>query len=132
MERRNTVQRELVQDAVRQLMCHASADEVYRFICERYPSVGKATVYRNLNLLAEEGQILRVRLPGGAEHFDHNCHDHYHVYCINCGKVQDVDMESLGDLKQHIRDDHGIEYIDYDVVFRGICAECRKSSLPRH
>jgi len=132
MERRNTVQRELVLDAVRQLMNHASADEVYRYISERHPSVGKATVYRNLNLLADEGQILRVRLPGGAEHFDHNCHDHYHVYCISCGQVQDVDMESLGDLKQYILDDHGIEYLGYDVVFRGICAECRESSLPRH
>lgn len=125
MERRNTVQRQLVMDAVRQLMNHASADEIYRFIHEKHPSVGKATIYRNLNLLAEDGQILRVRLPGGAEHFDHNCHSHCHVYCIKCGRVQDVDMTPPGDLMQCIRDSHGIEYLGYDVIFRGICPDCR-------
>ena len=64
MARRNTIQRALVLEAVKTLHCHATADEVYEEIIKEHPTISKATVYRNLNLLSEMGEIRRLEIPG--------------------------------------------------------------------
>ena len=125
MTRRNTIQKNLVLNAVRRLGNHATADEIYNLIVQEHPSIGRGTVYRNLNILAENGDILKVEVPGKADHFDHNCHRHYHVFCVRCGRVYDVDMEPLPDLREKIRDTHRFEFLDYDIVFKGICPDCQ-------
>lgn len=127
MERRNTIQRELVLQAVRDLKNHASADEVYSKISETHPSISKGTVYRNLNILAEEGKILKVEIPGAADHFDHQCHDHCHVRCIKCGSVGDVDMENAPDILNNIKDSRGYKILSYGLIFNGICPSCKKT-----
>lgn len=125
MERRNTIQRELVLGAVRELHNHATADEVYECVVSKYPSIGKGTVYRNLNILAEEGEVRRIEISGGPDRFDHNCAEHYHVACMKCAGVFDVDVDNLPDLIANIRDKHGIDILSYDILFKGICPDCR-------
>lgn len=124
MQRRNTVQKELILGAVLSLRCHATADEVYNFIKAEHPSVSKATVYRNLNLLSDDGVIKKIQVPGEADRFDHNVSDHYHVRCVRCGRVFDVDMRPVGNMAEHIGDTHGFIFLGCDVIFRGICPEC--------
>lgn len=125
MERRNTIQHELVLGAVRTMKSHVSADEVYAFIQKDHPSIGKGTVYRNLNLLAEAGKIRRVEIPGGPDRFDFTLAEHYHVRCVHCNRVFDADMEVLPDLLSRIRDTHGMHFKSYDILFKGICPECQ-------
>lgn len=125
MERRNTIQREMVLNAVRSLRSHVTADEVYTFIVKEHPNIGKGTVYRNLNILAEEKEIKKVEVPEGPTRFDHTLQEHYHVKCVRCGKVSDVEMEALPDLWEKIRDTKGIQYLEYDVIFKGICPDCQ-------
>lgn len=132
MERRNTLQKELVYSAVRALGCHATADEIYNRVNSEYPSVSRATVYRNLNVLSEEGRILRVEVPGGADHFDHNTHNHYHISCVECGRVYDADMEYIPDMVSRIRDTKGFKILGSDVVFKGICPECQQKNNQEH
>lgn len=67
MIRRNTIQRTLVLEAVNQLRNHATADEIYEKIVSEHPHIGRGTVYRNLQLLAESGEILKTEVPGGAD-----------------------------------------------------------------
>ena len=69
MERRNTIQRQLVADAVCRLD-HPQAEEVYELVAREHPHISKATVYRNLNLLAEDGTIGKLHLCEGADRFD--------------------------------------------------------------
>ena len=126
MKNRNTIQRTLVLEAVNALQCHATADEVYEAIVKEHPTVSKATVYRNLNLLSEMGEIRKMEIPGGPDRFDHRCHDHCHVRCEKCGRVFDVDMDYVTGLEKGIRDTHGFAFTGYDILFRGICPECRK------
>lgn len=125
MEHRNTIQKELVRRAVFEMKRHVTADEVYEFIKRNYPTIGKGTVYRNLGILADEGSIRRVEVPDGPDRFDFTLPDHYHVRCVRCGEVSDVDMEVLPDLTERIRDAHGMEFISYDILFKGICPACR-------
>ena len=128
MQRRNTVQKEFVLNAVQSLKCHATADKVYSFIKADHPNVSKTTVYRNLNLLAEDGLIRKIQIPGEADRFDHNTYDHYHVRCLKCGKVFDVDMAVVPDMESRINDKRGFVFLGCDVVFKGICPECNSGS----
>ncbi len=125
MEHRNTIQKDLVRQAVFAMRRHVTADEVYAFIKKDYPTIGKGTVYRNLGVLAEEGSVRRVEVPNGPDRFDFTLPEHYHVRCVKCGSVFDVDMEALPDLRERIRDDHGMEFLSYDILFKGVCPDCR-------
>lgn len=129
MERRNTVQREIVLKAVRRLHTHATADEVYSEVRSDFPTVGRGTVYRNLNVLAEEGKIRKIEVPGEADRFDFTVTEHYHVKCTVCKKLFDVDMEPVPDLIDKIKDSHGMQFIRYDVMFTGVCPGCQKKNV---
>lgn len=128
MVRRNTIQRSLVFETVNKLQCHATADEIYEAIVKEHPNISRATVYRNLRLLSETGDIRKMEIPGGADRFDHKCHDHCHVKCEKCGRVFDVDAEYITGLEKGIKNTHGFEFTGYDILFRGICPDCQKSS----
>lgn len=125
MERRNTIQKALILRAVCELKRHLTADEVYEFVKRDHPSIGKGTVYRNLAILTEEGAIRKVEVPDGSDRFDFTLKNHYHVRCVKCGEVFDVDMDEIPDLQKKIHDTHGMEFLTYDIFFKGICPECR-------
>ena len=125
MERRNTIQKALILRAVCELKRHLTADEVYEFVKKDHPSIGKGTVYRNLAILTEEGAIRKVEVPDGSDRFDFTLKNHYHVRCVKCGEVFDVDMDEIPDLQKKIHDTHGMEFLTYDIFFKGICTECR-------
>ncbi len=126
--KRNTIQRSLTLEAVQQLKSHPTAEEVYYAVAEKHPTISRGTVYRNLNELSESGEIRKMEIPSGADHFDHRCHDHYHVRCLKCGKVFDLDMEYIPDLEKSVKDVGGFKLSGYDLVFKGICPECSASS----
>ena len=126
MIRRNTIQRSSVLEAVNKLHCHATADEIYNEIVKEHPTISRATVYRHLNLLSEMGEIRRLEMPGSADRFDHISSNHCHVKCEVCGRVFDVDMDFVSGLESGIRDAHGFDFSGYDIIFHGICPECKE------
>ena len=127
MSERNTIQRSLVLAAVNRLHCHATADEIYDAIVKEHPSISRGTVYRNLNRLVETGQIRRVEIPGEADRYDHICKEHYHVQCVVCRRIFDVEMERMPAPETHIKDAHGFSFVGHDLIFKGICPDCQKS-----
>lgn len=126
MIKRNTIQCSLVLEAVNNLKCHATADEIYDEITKKYPNISKGTVYRNLKRLSETGKIRKIEIPGDPDRFDHRCFSHYHARCEKCGKIFDVDMEYMADLEKSIKNAHGFNVTGHDIIFKGICSECRK------
>lgn len=126
MNKRNTIQREMILRTVRNIKSHVTADDVYKLINSEYPNMGKGTVYRNLKILAEEGKIRKVEIPDGPDRFDFTTEEHYHVRCVRCSEVSDVDMDIVADLKKSIRDTHGIQFLNYDILFKGICPSCQQ------
>ena len=85
----------LVRNTVYEMRRHVTANEVYEFIKEAYPAIGKGTVYRNLDILVEEGALRKVEVPNGPNRFDFTLKNHYHVRCIKCGEIFDVDMDQI-------------------------------------
>ncbi|MDR1519994.1 MAG: transcriptional repressor [Planctomycetota bacterium] len=130
MNQRNTIQRSLVLEAVRELQCHATADEIYNTIVKKHPGIGKGTIYRNLVRLSDTGEIRKMAMPGGADRYDHICHEHYHARCVACGRVFDVEMEYIADLERRIKDTNGFVFTGHDVIFKGICRECTQGEQP--
>ena len=124
--RRNTIQKDLVRNAVYEMKRHVTANEVYEFIKESYPTIGKGTVYRNLDILVEEGALRKVEVSEGPNRFDFTLKNHYHVRCVKCGDVSDVDMDEIPDLMKKIHDTHGTDFLGYDILFKGICPKCQK------
>ena len=122
---RNTIQRALVLDAVRSLHNHPTSADVYEAVRERCPSISRATVYRNLGVLARQGEILRVEGRSGADRYDFRCSPHYHATCRVCGGVFDIDMPAPPDLAGCVTDAHGFAIEGFDVVFEGVCPACR-------
>ena len=126
MPARNTVQRAIIDDALRRLANHPTADEVYEAVRAEHPSIGKATVYRTLNRLSDEGEIGRVRINNGADHFDHQSFSHYHVRCARCGRVDDVMIPLLGEgVNEAAAKASGYRILGHVFQFDGICPACQ-------
>lgn len=122
---RNTVQRALVLEAVCSLHDHPTSADVYEKVRERHPSISRATVYRNLNVLAGRGDVLRVEVPHGADRYDYRSQPHYHAACRVCGGVFDVEMPYRTRLADEVVDAHGFAIESHQIVFSGVCPRCQ-------
>ena len=122
---RNTVQRQIVLDAVIKLNAHPSIEEIYSFIHEEHPSISKSTVYRNLRYLEEGGALKQILMPDGPPRYDAKRCGHYHFRCRSCEKVFDVEIAYLEGINDMVQSMHGFEVGEHDVVFTGLCAACK-------
>lgn len=124
---RNTIQRALVLEAVQSLHNHPTSADVYEVVREKHPNISRATVYRNLGVLANKGEVLRIEVPNGADRYDFRNKPHYHAKCRECGGVFDIEMSHLDDLVARITDTHGFSVEDHEVIFTGLCPHCQKA-----
>ena len=91
-EQRYSQQRERIYQAVRDSREHPTAQMVYDALREESPKLSLGTVYRDLNQLAEAGELSRIALPDGSCRFDGTLHGHSHIVCERCGAVEDVEV----------------------------------------
>jgi len=119
-----TVQRQLILDAVEALDKHATAEEVYQYIAVKNPSIGKATVYRNLGRMAESGRLLSIGSLLGSVHYDHNTHEHHHFVCKVCESVYDVEGDFLGMIEAAAKSEM-YEIEGFEIQFSGVCKKCK-------
>ena len=125
--KRNTVQRQIVFEAVQKLNTHPTIDEIYVVLHREHPSISKTTVYRNLRQLADGGFIRQISLPDGLERYDRSTVNHYHFNCKNCRNIIDVEIEYLTDINDSVQDKYGFQVDKHDVVFSGMCSKCVNS-----
>ena len=123
--RRNTAQRRVILEALKQANTHPTAYEVYERVRKRLPRISLGTVYRNLEMLASRGIIQRLDLGGGQRRFDADTEEHYHVRCLQCGKVKDIHVESPLPVEGMGIDSSGYKILGARVEFQGLCPECR-------
>ncbi len=124
IKKRNTIQGQLVLDAVSQLGNHPTADDVYNHVEKLYPNISKATVYRNLNSLAEDGLLLKISVPDAADRFDHTLDKHYHIKCMICKEFMDLNIAYMHDLDDKVSELTKYKILSHDVAFKGICKKC--------
>ncbi len=127
MKQRSTRQRRLVFDAVQAMREHPTADHIYLKVRGENPRISRGTVYRNLNLLVENGEVRHVRVPG-VDRFDWRTDRHYHVICTRCGRVVDAPVPYDGSADDAIARCTGFEITGHIKVFEGLCPQCRAGS----
>jgi len=117
-------QREAIKEYLMNTKEHPTADTVYMNIRSTYPNISLGTVYRNLNLLAEQGEVLKINCQDGCDRFDGNPNLHYHFLCNTCGKVLDIEMEPI----EHINVIAGAKFSGkvqgHVTFFYGQCHDC--------
>ncbi|MDR1939959.1 MAG: transcriptional repressor [Clostridiales bacterium] len=122
--RRMTKQKEAVKKALAELG-HPTAEELYASIKNAYPMLSRATVYRNLGLLANDGVVDRViGMPDGGERFDATTSPHYHFICLKCGAVSDIDIAYKSDEDRQIEERYGYRVTGHKANFFGYCDKC--------
>lgn len=117
-----TRQRREILNVLVQKPDHPTAETVFERVRSRVPDISLGTVYRNLNLLAEDGQLRKVHVPDGAARFDATLEKHEHLVCVKCGTVEDVVAEgyTLPDVFYKT----GARILGYELAVQCVCANC--------
>ena len=117
-------QRECIKAYLSSTKEHPTADTIYMKVREVYPNISLGTVYRNLSLLAERGEIVKLSCGDGCDRFDGNTEPHYHFICRHCGRVIDLDMEPIEHINT-IANAHFSGRVDGNITyFYDRCDEC--------
>lgn len=121
---RVTPQREAILKVLRSACAHLTADEIYGAVRLEVPRISLGTVYRNLEILANQGMIQKITTGSGPMRFDGNPHRHVHLRCERCGKLEDVVMKKPFDPEEYV--DQSLGYTVRGVVmeFHGLCRQC--------
>lgn len=119
-------QRASIKEYLSNTMEHPTADTVYLHVKEEFPNISLGTVYRNLNLLADMGEVVKISTPDGGDRFDGRTEPHYHVVCRSCGNIFDLELdeEHIQSINELANRHFGGRIEFHTTLFYGICEEC--------
>jgi len=124
---RKTKQKEAILEVLRGTNSHPTADWIYNEVRKEIPNISLGTVYRNLRLLCESGEISELDLCGTLARFDARQDNHYHFRCEKCGLVFDVDLPVDAEIDRRAEQKTGFEVSYHRLEFRGVCGSCQKN-----
>jgi Fe2+ or Zn2+ uptake regulation protein len=129
--RKVTAQRQCIFRLLEGNESHPTAEAVYEAARVEMETISLKTVYQTLNELAELGEIAALDLGTGTVRFDPNVERaHHHLVCRSCGKVRDLNVAFAG-LSVPAHEVQGYDVDGAEVVFRGLCGECRRRRSAR-
>src|SRR4030043_1448538 len=123
--RRETRQREAILRVLRNTRAHPTADWIYEEVKKEIPNISKGTVYRNLQVLQEDGAITVLNLNGTLSRFEVKQHGHYHFRCEQCGRVFDLDEPVNNEIDKRVAERTGFKVSHHQTEFRGLCKDCQ-------
>ncbi|MBU0640619.1 MAG: transcriptional repressor [Planctomycetes bacterium] len=130
--RRNTRQRQVVWGELKKLKSHPTASELYDIARQRLPRISLGTVYRNLELLVENGAVRKLEVGGGEARFDADMGEHCHVRCLRCGRVDDLHDLPGTKLPERFTCSNGYDIIGHRLEFIGYCPECKRPEAEKN
>jgi len=125
---RKSKQREYILEYLKSTDSHPTAQMIYDGIRAKFPRLSLGTVYRNLNILVEQGKINRLQYGSTFDRYDADIYEHYHFICEQCGKVYDMLLEPKDDLEKLAEGKSGHKVNGHKIDFFGICEKCRKKN----
>lgn len=121
-------QRQLIKDFLLTRKDHPTADIVYMNVRKEFPSISLGTVYRNLTQLSDIGEIQRLRLGDGVDHFDADTSDHNHFVCTSCRRVLDLEMDNIHSILRTASEHFDGQIQGHVTYFYGLCGICCQST----
>lgn len=129
MNLKHSKQRDSIKQFLSTRKDHPTADVVYTNVRNSFPNISLGTVYRNLTLLADIGEITRLRVGDGADHFDYDTSPHCHFVCSDCGTVSDFDFPFIEHITDIARKSFNGEVEGQMTYFYGRCENCSKQQM---
>lgn len=126
---KHSKQREAIKAFLDSRKDHPTADVVYMNVRKEFPNISLGTVYRNLSLLVDINEAIKVPCSDGSEHFDGCTIPHYHFQCKECGAVLDLDIEdaqAVEELNKMANKNFDGEVEGNSIFFYGKCPKCVK------
>lgn len=121
-------QREIVQNIIKKAHNHPTVDEVYAEVRKEDKNISLATVYRNLNLLVQCGEIKKLNFFDEENRFDPITKEHQHFVCNKCGKIIDINDNAFSkntSIDKKIEKEYDISIDRRNVVLYGVCKNCK-------
>ena len=125
MNHRNTQQRQVILEELRNLHSHPTAAALYALVRDRLPKISLGTVYRNLEMLHRLGIIEKLEFGGGEARYDGTVENHYHIRCVNCGRIDDVSTPPLDLPGGDGNDLGGYKILGHRFEYLGLCPDCQ-------
>ena len=119
-----TKQRKLIKDIIYASRKHPTADEIFVEAKKKMPSIAVGTVYRNLSLLVESGEVRKIDVPDSPSRYDRPQVPHEHLICTCCKKVYDVDLDNL---LPYLNEKTGKEIMAYSLTMYFLCENCKEN-----
>lgn len=126
MKRRKTKQRIAIMEALKGVRTHPSADWIYDEVRKKLPQISKGTIYRNLNVLVDEGAIIELNVDGMVGRYEIKQDNHYHFICEKCGRIFDLNEPVETGLNAKFAKKTGFKITEHRLEFRGLCKDCQK------
>lgn len=125
-------QREQILEVLKSTYTHPTAYELYMLVHKKYPNISKSTVYRNINVLVNNGDIVRIARIGNTDKYDFIHTNHHHVICTLCGNVFDFeysfdDSQLISKIWEQTQVDTSLACI----TIEGICNDCKSQKTRR-
>ena len=117
-------QREAIKEYLANTTTHPTADTVYADIKKDFPRISLGTVYRNLSLLADQGEVQQLPCADGGDRFDANTAAHAHFFCNQCHCVLDLDIPDIQDLNKLAAKTFDGHIDSQQITFYGLCRNC--------
>ena len=122
---KHSKQRDAVLNLLKSVYSHPTAEWLHTELKKDFPNISLATVYRNLNLLLELGEIMKLDVGDGVDHFDANSDDHCHFICNKCHSVIDINLPSSPLLKSEAESCNDISVSNCSLFLYGNCSNCK-------
>lgn len=125
---RKSKQKETILRIMKNTNSHPTADWVYERVKKVIPNISLGTVYRDLKLLKQEGEIAEVGLGDTLSRFDGNTQNHYHFRCQQCSCIFNVDEPVNEEIDNRVAQKMGFKISHHKLGFYGLCPECQSGN----
>ena len=122
---RQSKQRNRILELLQSTDSHPTADWLYQQLKDEFPNLSLGTVYRNLAILIEQGQVKKIHFGSTFDRFEANKRPHYHLICEACGKIIDFEMPVYNDLNNQAAKLTSFTILHHKIEFFGLCEDCK-------
>jgi Fur family peroxide stress response transcriptional regulator len=124
---RMTPQRHAILGYLLDSMSHPTADDIYKALGDRFPSMSVATVYNNLRVFIDSGLIRELTYGDDSSRFDSDMSDHYHAICDQCGIIVDFEHPPLHEVEHTAAKETAFQVRGHRLEVHGLCPACART-----
>ena len=121
---RMTPQRYAILNFLIHAKSHPTADDIYREIEKRFPSMSVATVYNNLKVFIESGLVRELKFGDASSRYDADLSEHYHAICDSCGVIVDFEYPPIDEVEDAAVQATGFTIYGHRLEVHGVCPQC--------